>query len=347
MSTSELVLHVWPARWNLPTTEPSCLAAVMYLQQAIPGKFTVAECNNPDLSPSGLRNAENTRTSPNLDASLNTTEKSQTIAWCAHIESNLGDIISNVLYSHQDNWVGLTHPALASMYPLPQRYYIPGRIRQSYKPRLEAAGLWNLNAVDGEENQPFRMLGKKKEENTKVFQQAFGREKVCSQSPPRMLYYNLFRSWKRRGRLLTCTHVLLENEISFIWTDPRPWTSFLQLTILLLIDPPYPDPFIQNLIKDSYPILSSHARRVYTYVFGSSGRTITSLLCAKLFVEVINSLATYDAKQAKQTDEDIHFTRMRWGFYGVALGSLAVYIVSAFFMARPRHPAYAGTYPGT
>jgi sorting and assembly machinery component 37 len=29
------------------------------------------------------------------------------------------------------------------MLPIPQRYYVPGRIRESYKPRLEAAGLWN------------------------------------------------------------------------------------------------------------------------------------------------------------------------------------------------------------
>lgn len=28
------------------------------------------------------------------------------------------------------------------MMPIPQRYYVPNRIRELYKPRLEVAGLW-------------------------------------------------------------------------------------------------------------------------------------------------------------------------------------------------------------
>lgn len=47
------VLYVWPGRWNLPSSHPECLAAIIYLQLAIPGQFALAECVNPDLSPSG------------------------------------------------------------------------------------------------------------------------------------------------------------------------------------------------------------------------------------------------------------------------------------------------------
>jgi sorting and assembly machinery component 37 len=32
-------------------------------------------------------------------------------------------------------------------------------------------------------------------------------------------------------------------------------------------------------------------------------------------------------KQPKKTEEDIHYDRMRWGFIGLAVGSLAAYIV--------------------
>lgn len=54
MSESELlVIHVWPARWNLASLDPACLAAVLYLQFAFPGHFAIAEESNPDVSPSG------------------------------------------------------------------------------------------------------------------------------------------------------------------------------------------------------------------------------------------------------------------------------------------------------
>lgn len=47
------VLHVSPGKWDLPSIDPSCLAAIIFLQLAIPGKFSILECSNPDTSPSG------------------------------------------------------------------------------------------------------------------------------------------------------------------------------------------------------------------------------------------------------------------------------------------------------
>jgi sorting and assembly machinery component 37 len=48
-----LVIHVWPGRWNLSSFDPSCLAAVLYLQFSFPGHFSISEESNPDRSPSG------------------------------------------------------------------------------------------------------------------------------------------------------------------------------------------------------------------------------------------------------------------------------------------------------
>lgn len=47
------VLHVYPGKWDLPSIDPASLAAVLYLQLAIPHRFSVIECANPDESPSG------------------------------------------------------------------------------------------------------------------------------------------------------------------------------------------------------------------------------------------------------------------------------------------------------
>ena len=51
--SSGIVLYVWPGQWALPSFDPQCLAALLYLQLAIPGQFSVAECSHPDLSPTG------------------------------------------------------------------------------------------------------------------------------------------------------------------------------------------------------------------------------------------------------------------------------------------------------
>ena len=44
-------------------------------------------------------------------------------------------------YSSANYWK-LIRPTLAKMMPIPQRYYVPNRIRELHKPRLEAVGLW-------------------------------------------------------------------------------------------------------------------------------------------------------------------------------------------------------------
>lgn len=56
-SESEFVLHIWPGKWDLPTFDPQCLAAVIYLQNSAPTQFRIAESTNPDLSPTGMHSS--------------------------------------------------------------------------------------------------------------------------------------------------------------------------------------------------------------------------------------------------------------------------------------------------
>ena len=46
--------------------------------------------------------------------------------------------------------------------PIPQRYYVPNRIRELYKPRLEAAGLWptETETPSGQSKLGASLLGK-------------------------------------------------------------------------------------------------------------------------------------------------------------------------------------------
>jgi sorting and assembly machinery component 37 len=64
------------------------------------------------------------------------------------------------------------------MYGLPQRYFVPARIRASYKPRLESAGLWSLPPEP--EKKSFNGKAEQAREKAKEsYSQAFEKEKVC------------------------------------------------------------------------------------------------------------------------------------------------------------------------
>ena len=52
-ASRRLTIHVWPGKWNLASIDVTCLAAVMYLQLAFPGRFTAIEETTPESSPSG------------------------------------------------------------------------------------------------------------------------------------------------------------------------------------------------------------------------------------------------------------------------------------------------------
>ena len=47
------VLHIWPKTEQNLSLDPTCVAALLYLQLAIPNQFELDYTANPDLSPSG------------------------------------------------------------------------------------------------------------------------------------------------------------------------------------------------------------------------------------------------------------------------------------------------------
>jgi sorting and assembly machinery component 37 len=71
------------------------------------------------------------------------------------------------------------------MFPVPQKYYVPTRIRDSYHQRLLAAGLWKPFAEETPVDSPFprdTTPAKNKKEDIKsnpTLSRAFEREKVC------------------------------------------------------------------------------------------------------------------------------------------------------------------------
>jgi sorting and assembly machinery component 37 len=65
------------------------------------------------------------------------------------------------------------------MLPVPQRYYVPRRIKEGYRPRLEAVGLWVIGN-EPEDRQEDRGIGKHHNDTSESkIKRAFGQAKVC------------------------------------------------------------------------------------------------------------------------------------------------------------------------
>ncbi|PPQ63064.1 hypothetical protein CVT24_005919 [Panaeolus cyanescens] len=344
MSTPTISLHVWPSRWNLPSYDPPCLAAIIYLQLAIPGKFRVIECRNPDESPTGqlpflsheqhlvasypsivkyiagLRNVDHsTYPNANLDIHLSRSEKSQSTAWSAHAESQLGDLVYHSMYAIEENWSNMTGPALASMFPVPQKYYLPQRIRVSHYPRLTAAGLWNTPIEE------------------KPAEPAFKRDATPAISTREALLDNVtLKKRFNREKTIEKSRLVLDlyKEIipgSYLFHDRLSSSDIIIAAhLILLYKLPYPEPVIKELLSESYPSLISYAGGIYDTAFGegnlplqltSDTWSLWSLLPSK------PKQKTHSPTDATNLQEEQQFNRMRWSFFGAVAISLVSYIV--------------------
>ncbi|KAF8623482.1 hypothetical protein AX15_006265 [Amanita polypyramis BW_CC] len=336
MRPSSIVLYVLPGQWGLPSIDPSCLAAIIFLQLTVPGKFCISDCSNPDASPTGqlpflthdrhvvvllpsiikyVSNLDGRKggefTGTDLDQDLSNSHKSQRIAWSAHVEAHLGDLVYYMLYSVPSNWVKMTSQVLSSMFPLPHRYYVPTRIREIYKPRLETSGLWSVPEVEKEPKNPFQQTssGIEKVANTNIFQQAFEKEKAVEKAKAIFdIYARLLKTTYFSGRV-----------------RPSSLDAIVSAHVLLLLNPPYPAPVIQQLLLESYPSLVTHARLMFSQTLDSTAPTISK--SAPQGVSWRDALSMpWATKRPAKSAEEIRYDRLRWSFFGLVVGCIVAYL---------------------
>ncbi|TFK83503.1 hypothetical protein K466DRAFT_554952 [Polyporus arcularius HHB13444] len=336
-------LHIWPPHGDLLSFDAASVAALVYLQLTIPGQFSISHSANPDLSPSGqlpflthglhhvsgfgsivayVRKLPNAL---NLDIDLNSTQAAQLTARIAHVESAYGDLINHMLYSLQENWSAVTRPALVSMLPVPQCYYVPSRIRSSYKPRLEAAELWHVPEVEDEPEAPRTVLGRKKkrqpDNEPHKFKTALEREKVIE-----------------KARALFDVYDRLLGNTSFFMGAASPTTLdviFAAHTHLLL-SLQFPDPLVASVLTESYPRLVAHCDAVLSAAlpdrsllppvvqndWKSSLRYI--LPWPRAPTPRRASLSASSSPEAKKIEW--RYKLWRWGFFGASVLAAAAYL---------------------
>ncbi|KAH8669612.1 Tom37 C-terminal domain-containing protein [Tricladium varicosporioides] len=165
-----LELHVWGPAFSLPSIDPHCLAAIAYLQQAVPrGEWELVATSDPALSPTnelpalrngdiwigGFRNifhylAQYSSGEWVLDAGLPEQEGADCIAFSSFVESNGQPLIDLSLYVSSHNYSVVTRPLYNTIQSFPLPYLTPPSIRTTAKQRTEQLGLSSLD-IDTEE----------------------------------------------------------------------------------------------------------------------------------------------------------------------------------------------------
>ncbi|RPD66117.1 hypothetical protein L226DRAFT_609019 [Lentinus tigrinus ALCF2SS1-7] len=337
-------LHIWPSHGHLLSFDASSVAALLYLQLTIPGQFSISYCANPDLSPSGqlpflmhglhhvsgfgsivsyVRKLANAN---NLDIGLNSVQAAQLTARVAHVESAYGDLINHMLYSLQENWSAVTRPALVSMLPVPQCYYVPSRIRSSYKHRLEAAELWHVPEVEDELEEPSRVLGRKKkraqpDNEPHKFKSALEREKVVE-----------------KVRALFDVYDRLLYDAPFFTGAERPTTLdvIFAAHTYVLTSIQFPDPLVVSVLKETYPRLVAHCDAVFSSALPD--RSLLPAVVQKSWTSSLRYMLPWPRTPAPRRASlsmsgspeankiEWRYKLWRWGFFGASVLAAAAYL---------------------
>ncbi|KAF8506362.1 hypothetical protein BU17DRAFT_57726 [Hysterangium stoloniferum] len=359
MSTATpLILYVWPRQWNLPSMDAGCLEAIIFLQMTCPRRFSIIETADPDLSPngqlpflthhqvtvssvpsiisyvSGLNPAllkipdeiELDLSTPNLhlDAGISARELSKRPAWRAYIEAQLGDLLAYSFFVLEPNH-NFTHSTIASLLPVPQRYYVPSRIRDTYRPRLEAAGLWKVDIEPDKPKSQFPSLLKSLTSKEETIKRTFAQVALTERARPVLdILSNLLHHKK----------FIFGNRASSI-------DIVLASRILIVTHAPLPNLTLKTLITESYPSLVSHASRVHALAFSSSIPLLIILPSQHTHpLQVLKSslmhLTRVAASHEPESEEAKTFRLYRWGWIALAVTGAAGYVglISALGLIR-------------
>ena len=96
---------------------------------------------------------------------------------------------------------------------------------------------------------------------------------------------------------------------------------------LLLLNPPFPDPILEDLITESYPSLAVHARLVLSQAFPDP--TVSPLTYHKPSTHTWSALIpTFGSNIPKPEPDEVEkeFTKMRWAWVGLAIVSAVGYL---------------------
>ncbi|KHJ36007.1 putative mitochondrial import receptor subunit [Erysiphe necator] len=281
-------LHVWGPAFGLPSIDPHCLAAIAYLQQAVPaGKWVVTASSNPTISPTyelpalrdgdiwigGFRNifhylAQHSSGKWILDVGLSEQEGADCIAFSSFLDSTARLLLDLSLYVSIENYSKVTRPAYSNLQPFPLPYLMPDAIRSTARSRTQNLGLASFN-IDREKDSINN----------------------SSKSISSIIPENLRRSKHTVSSLVTaspeCVAQIRLNALAIDCLEPienlrakkRYLVSDVQITSLdclalgylsLMLIPELPQSWLAKTMRQKFPRLSAWTQELRTEIFGGA-----------------------------------------------------------------------------
>ena len=178
------------------------------------------------------------------------------------------------MYSLHPNYHLMTRPTLVSLLPFPQRLYMPDRMRNLQRERLQSAFLWD-ESEEPQENPRFQTFSRGVEptKGDDTIQRVFRSERVSPSQGLGLLYwfnYLLQLLEQARDVFETLSRLIPGNDSFLYGENPSSVDTLLAAHVLLLLHAPFPNPMLKTLLLESFPLLVSHALLVHSRAFRSS-----------------------------------------------------------------------------
>ncbi|KKY25205.1 putative mitochondrial import receptor subunit [Phaeomoniella chlamydospora] len=258
-----LELHIWGPAYGLPSIDAQCLAAVAYLNQALPqGEWVLIASSDPAICPNNelpaLKNGSTwvskfsnivnylrqySAGQWDLDEDLDAIQRAELTAYTSFIESRGQPLLDLFLFVSTENYVTATRPAYAEMLQWPSQWITPPNIRAVARKRSDHLGLSSLDVDSAaQETAPAssevskNLIIKSRETLTSVLGQSSHKNQFKLEGLTTEFYEPLAGLLDEKRYLLTDDHLcsldcLATGYLSLIFypTLPHEWTkAFMQ-----------------------------------------------------------------------------------------------------------------------
>ncbi|KAI1307897.1 metaxin 1 [Mortierella claussenii] len=149
-------LYIFGGAFGLPSIDPQCLAMISYLSIVSHQEYTIIECNDAGISPTGelpmLHDGKNwiagtnriisylSRTGYNANEDLSAEELAKAVAYSSLADESLTDAILFSWFADADNFLGATRKAYSQLFSFPSRYFLPIQMRKAAIQRVQKYG---------------------------------------------------------------------------------------------------------------------------------------------------------------------------------------------------------------
>ncbi|KAK3808705.1 MAG: outer mitochondrial membrane transport complex protein-domain-containing protein [Benniella sp.] len=149
-------LYIYGPAFGLPSIDPQCLAVISYLSIVSHQEYTIVECNDPGISPTGelpvFHDGKNwiagtnriiaylSRTGYNANEDLEPEDVAKTTAYSSLIDESLADAILFSWFADSDNFLDATRQAYSNLFSFPSRYFLPLQMRKAAVQRVQKYG---------------------------------------------------------------------------------------------------------------------------------------------------------------------------------------------------------------